>query len=317
MPEGIANQLTRRQFLDGLFNLGTDHTLGKGKVRKGIENLGWQESVGERKPVLTPFDLDDPERKRLEADLKRRGPFGIAKTESPEEISQVSARLSLPIEALRQKHGLTRLFSPQAILRKSLTLLNPPGNDRYDDEKQGFNLCAIYGVDFVQTALGTRFITRRLDDRGQPVQSGGRELNAVGVSDWLSNNGRSCGWQDVGRLSPVKKYALLMERDVLLYSVRRNPDPVHTVVYLRLNLPFKRDDGREVVVKTVGYTQATGAVLFAPILYYRPDDEWGLSGYFATAGTWTSPTQPTYSFEKSFHAHSLINIPPQMSISKN
>ena len=81
------------------------------------------------------------------------------------------------------------------------------GNPAWNDEVISF--CNLYATTLL-AALGLfHRISHRVDENGNPVENGGRELNAGGMFNWFREHGSRFGWRDVTDLTHKERMELL------------------------------------------------------------------------------------------------------------
>jgi hypothetical protein len=125
---------------------------------------------------------------------------------------------STPIDFARVPEILEarKIIDPQERLKKIISILSVVTSDktphpRYQYQVEGADIaaCNIYSTDLLQGILGQEVISHRIDTSGKPVGSGGQELNAEGMYEWIKKHGAEYGWEDVTLLSYDEKKELL------------------------------------------------------------------------------------------------------------
>jgi hypothetical protein len=295
---GEAAEMTRRAFLRLVGSFWGGEVVKRSPL-KGVRPEGSGDKREKEKiPLVAAPDLTEEELVSFYHQAWNRKEEKYKELGVPKEIAEARPNQCLPIYEIRRNHGLLKLREPQEILTKTGDLLLVEKNPRYDMAIWGeVGLCNVYAADFCQLVMGN-VVSHRVDSRGRPVLSGGRELNAIEMGDWLSDHGEKYGWQDINGLTSKEKMDFLMKGEDLVYCVRKKPRP-HNFIFFRLDLPFERAGGEKVKVATVGFTIATNGVHFNSI------DERALDGYLRGSGTAKDGTGGTYEYEKVFFAHSL------------
>lgn len=107
---------------------------------------------------------------------------------------------------------------------------NVYGNPAWNDEHISFcNLYASLLIDALE--LGHR-AGHRVDNNGNIVRSGGRELNASGMYNWFKNHGERHGWKNVSNLTYGEKVKLLEEGYIFYGS---SPEHNYIISGIRIN----------------------------------------------------------------------------------
>lgn len=86
-------------------------------------------------------------------------------------------------------------------------IIENAGNPAWNSEVISF--CNLYATTLL-AALGLLHrISHRVDKNGNPVESGGRELNARGMFNWFKEHGSRFGWKDVSNITHKERMELL------------------------------------------------------------------------------------------------------------